>query len=278
MSKARDLANAGTALGAVDATELGYLDGVTSAVQTQINSKIGSASAINPTIVDAKGDIVAATAADTVARLAVGTNGQVLTAASGEATGLSWTTPAAGDKSQLWHKESGYYIKPYTSAGYSNAELTAGTVFYIPIYLPNYPLDRIGFRTSVNTVNMVVRMGIYNADLTTGKPSTVYLDAGTVTANTTNTNFQITISTTPPAGYYFLAINCQSVISGGVDVVAQTRASSQFGNFGQTTSTLEGTSFTFGFTQTGVTGAFATAGTLTPNTNSNPILVAVRMA
>lgn len=39
MTKARDLANAGTALTTVSATELGYLDGVTSAVQTQINSK-----------------------------------------------------------------------------------------------------------------------------------------------------------------------------------------------------------------------------------------------
>jgi len=39
MSKARDLANAGTALTSVSATELGYLDGVTSAVQTQIDSK-----------------------------------------------------------------------------------------------------------------------------------------------------------------------------------------------------------------------------------------------
>jgi hypothetical protein len=39
MSKARDLANAGTALTTVSATELGYLDGVTSAVQTQIDSK-----------------------------------------------------------------------------------------------------------------------------------------------------------------------------------------------------------------------------------------------
>ena len=96
MSKARDLANAGTALGAVTATELGYVDGVTSAIQTQIDSKIGSASAINPTIVDAKGDIIAASAADTVARLAVGTNGQVLTAASGEATGLQWATPVTG--------------------------------------------------------------------------------------------------------------------------------------------------------------------------------------
>jgi hypothetical protein len=39
MSKARDLANAGTALTTVSATELGYLDGVTSAVQTQVDSK-----------------------------------------------------------------------------------------------------------------------------------------------------------------------------------------------------------------------------------------------
>ena len=39
MTKARDLANAGTALTAVSATELGYLDGVTSAVQTQIDGK-----------------------------------------------------------------------------------------------------------------------------------------------------------------------------------------------------------------------------------------------
>jgi hypothetical protein len=39
MSKARDLANAGTALGAVTATELAFVDGVTSAIQTQIDAK-----------------------------------------------------------------------------------------------------------------------------------------------------------------------------------------------------------------------------------------------
>ncbi len=39
MTKARDLANAATALSAVTATELGYLDGVTSSIQTQINGK-----------------------------------------------------------------------------------------------------------------------------------------------------------------------------------------------------------------------------------------------
>jgi hypothetical protein len=49
---------------------------------------------IPATVVDAKGDLIAATAADTVGRLAVGTNGQVLTAASGQTTGLQWATPS----------------------------------------------------------------------------------------------------------------------------------------------------------------------------------------
>jgi hypothetical protein len=96
MSKARDIASAAPAPSTVSATELGYLDGVTSAVQTQIDSKIGSASAINPTIVDAKGDIIAATAADTVARLAVGANDTVLTADSSTATGLKWAAATGG--------------------------------------------------------------------------------------------------------------------------------------------------------------------------------------
>jgi hypothetical protein len=52
--------------------------------------------AIQNAIVDAKGDLIAATAADTPARLAVGTNGQVLTADSTAATGLKWATASSG--------------------------------------------------------------------------------------------------------------------------------------------------------------------------------------
>ena len=98
MTKARDIASAAPAPAGVTSTELGYVDGVTSALQTQIDSKIGSAAAINPTIVDAKGDIIAATAADTVARLAVGANNTVLTADSATATGLKWAAAAGGGK------------------------------------------------------------------------------------------------------------------------------------------------------------------------------------
>jgi hypothetical protein len=54
------------------------------------------ASGIPATIFDAKGDLIAASAADTAARLAVGTNGQVLTADSTASTGLAWSTLTSG--------------------------------------------------------------------------------------------------------------------------------------------------------------------------------------
>ena len=57
--------------------------------------------AIQNAIVDAKGDLIAASAADTPARLAVGTNGQVLTADSTASTGLAWATPTSGGMTQL---------------------------------------------------------------------------------------------------------------------------------------------------------------------------------
>jgi hypothetical protein len=47
--------------------------------------------------VDAKGDLIVGTAADTAARLAVGTDGTLLTAASGEATGLIYALDPVTD-------------------------------------------------------------------------------------------------------------------------------------------------------------------------------------
>ena len=46
-------------------------------------------------VVDAKGDLIVGSADDAVARLGVGSNGQVLTAASGATYGVEWAAPAA---------------------------------------------------------------------------------------------------------------------------------------------------------------------------------------
>lgn len=51
---------------------------------------------IPKTLVNAKGDLIAATGSDAVARLPVGTNGQVLAADSGESTGAKWVAPPVG--------------------------------------------------------------------------------------------------------------------------------------------------------------------------------------
>ena len=96
-------ANSATTSGLEWAASAADIEGVTAGTgltgggtSGTVTLALDSAAVIAPTIVDAKGDIIAATAADTVARLAVGTNGQVLTAASGQATGLEWATPSSG--------------------------------------------------------------------------------------------------------------------------------------------------------------------------------------
>lgn len=99
MTKARDLANAGTALTSVSATELGYLDGVTSAVQTQIDAKLATITAsstyIPKTLTTTTGDIIYASSANTPARLGIGSTGNVLTVSGGVP---AWSAPAGGGK------------------------------------------------------------------------------------------------------------------------------------------------------------------------------------
>jgi hypothetical protein len=78
--------------------------------------------AIQNSIVDAKGDIVAASAADTPARLAVGSNGETLVADSSTSTGLRYQAPiqqnpVINSAMQVWQR--GTSIAPVSATDYT---------------------------------------------------------------------------------------------------------------------------------------------------------------
>lgn len=96
-----------TALGGVDTSFVDLKGGTTGQVLAKASNTdldfvwSADAAGISPTIFDAKGDIIAATAADTASRLAVGANDTVLTADSSTATGLKWAAPSSGSMTLL---------------------------------------------------------------------------------------------------------------------------------------------------------------------------------
>ena len=231
--------------------------------------------AIQNAIVDAKGDLISATAADTPAILAVGTNGQILSADSLEATGLKWVNNAAVD-AQLTTKESTYFLAPRFQAA-TTFNPTEDVTFYVPIYVNEDSFDRIAFRTaSTHSGSSTIRLGIYNYDPTTGKPSTVVVDGGTVSVSAASTITTVTISQTLGKGYYFLALNHQNT-NASARLEGWTNNLSYY--FTQSSQAFFGAEFGLVYIQTGVTGAFATASaTLPASSNDDFPQIGLRIA
>jgi hypothetical protein len=224
----------------------------------------------------AKGDLVVGSATNDAAVLGVGSNDQVLTADSSTATGLKWATAASGFNPQLAPEISGQYIKRAQSGSANGNEIIpTTTTFYFPVFLPTASYDRISIRTGDYAGTATVRLGLYNASTTTGLPTTVVFDAGTVSPTAINTNYEITISQSLSANYYYMAFNLQAKTGDGDYFTGGANTAGLF--------PLVATSFGVGtgyshFTQSGVTGAFATAGSLTASSSGACPIIGMRIA
>ena len=102
-------------------------DATATAARTTLGA-ISSAEAIAPTIIDAKGDLIVGTAADTAGRLAVGTNGQFVTADSAQTTGLKYAAPTMTDDLRCTLT---------TALAVTTADVTAATTVYVTPYTGN---------------------------------------------------------------------------------------------------------------------------------------------
>jgi hypothetical protein len=215
-----------------------------------------------PKIIDAAGDLIYGTGSDAATSLAIGTVGQVLQVNSG-ATAPEWAPASVSSPPQLNDNSTGNWVFPNVTGALSDISPTTNRTYYVPIYLPSGTLDRIGIRsTPTFTTAGTVRLGLYNngAD---NKPSTVKLDAGTVSVGATNTEYTITINETISEGWYWFAANRQS----GDFRLFQWTSNSLFSNLISNapnlstylTASAGGAAVNKGYFQGSVTDSFATA-------------------
>lgn len=135
-----------TALGGVDTSFVDLKGGTTGQVLSKASNTdldytwvtTDDANAIQNAIVDAKGDLIAASAADTPARLAVGNNGETLVADSSTSTGLRYTSLFGANKNAILNADFRINQRAFTSTTTSatygfdrwRCTLSGGTVTY----------------------------------------------------------------------------------------------------------------------------------------------------
>jgi hypothetical protein len=189
--------------------------------------------AIQNAIVDAKGDLIAATAADTPARLAVGTNGQILTADSTTATGLKWASAAS----------SGDFTK-ITSGTFSGASSFSVDSVFSSTYA-NYKIIVVGTSGGGTAASIQLRFRTGASTNTTsnysgGRNSTIYATDGTE-IGTSNNDSKMVLGRVDSSGGWWLSLDClnpfltesTSVIGGHNDI---TRGGASSGRFNGSTS------------------------------------------
>jgi len=158
--------------------------------------------AVQQTIFDAKADLLTATAADTPARLAVGTNNHTLIADSSAATGLSY---AAGSKATL--TTTGDIL--YASSANTPARLgigSSGQVLTVSGGIPGWATASSSSTFAGCRVYKSAAQSIPNATGTAITFNSEDFDTDNYHSTSTNTS-RITIPA-GKAGYYFITGRC----------------------------------------------------------------------
>lgn len=176
--------------------------------------------AIPKSLVDAKGDLIAATAADVVARLAIGTDGQVLTADAAQTAGMKWATPSSGGGGGVAPPAVGTRVAIVASDGGNTIALQGGWMNMVPVWVP------VPFSISSLSVDVIspaaapstIKIGLYSVP-TVGGAGTLLRDFGTITTETSGVK---SLSGGPwaiPAGIYYIAAlqnaNAATIRAGG---------------------------------------------------------------
>ena len=137
-------------------------------------------------ILTAKGDIYAATAAATPARLAVGSNGAVLTADSAVSTGVKWATPSSGGMTLLstTNISSANF---YTTVDNINQSYNDLYIVIRGVRCPNTSRPGIGFRNGTNGWTNRSTVLSYNSTAVAGSTTGVFnggVNWGSTASNT----------------------------------------------------------------------------------------------
>ena len=183
--------------------------------------------AIQNAIVDAKGDLIGATAADTPARLAVGANGTVLTADSTAATGLAWAAVVSS-------------TPPFVGAiAYGAVNLAFNTTATAISGLTTEIVDTNNFHSTVsNTERMTIPTGyggkyLIQMDMnlaSTASMQNIYLrvrkNGTNITEGLTNGNLATILTGLAQDGHLNVSLLVTGVATDYFDLTIQTGASS----------------------------------------------------
>jgi hypothetical protein len=239
-----------------------------------------------------KGDLLAATAASTVTRQAVGGDGQVLTADSAQSTGIKWATPIALDSTTTDIQATGVQ-----AAGATGKAADAGHVHPIHGWIPsdngllastappelatsasgamtagNVYIVKIPIRLGLTATTMWYRVSNAGSGASSGSFVGLYSSSGSLLSSTADVGANL-IAT----GVYSTALGSPQALTAGtfiwvalVQNLATTQA--QLNSFGGASSTLMNVNLTRAFFRAGqlsATGQTSLPASFTPASGIN---------